>query len=81
MTLVPYDTDRLNGLSLRIFDIAASIRRMSLIQKDLEIREFNLHEKKALEWIENLEHWAQLAESKAEAMAAHRRGQLRRNNP
>jgi hypothetical protein len=57
MTLNAYDSARLDELSLRVLDLAALIRHMSHRSREYGIADFALHDKKALEWIANLERW------------------------
>jgi hypothetical protein len=63
MTLEPYDAQELDRLALRVLDIAAKIRRMSLEADEAPSVAVGLHGKKARQWIGQLEQWA--AESSA----------------
>ena len=63
MTREAYDPERLDLLTLRLFDLAALVRRLSLEAQSAGLQQVELHDRKALEWIEKLEHWAVGAES------------------
>ncbi len=58
MTLKPYDAQMLDDLALRLLDLAALLRRMSSRSRENRIADLAIHDKKAQEWIGNLEHWA-----------------------
>jgi hypothetical protein len=57
MTLNAYDATMLDQFALRMLDLAAVIRQMSQRSREYGIDDFALHDKKALEWIANLERW------------------------
>jgi hypothetical protein len=59
MTLIPYDAERLDQLALRLLDLAAVLRRMGSTSRDHELDQYKMHDKKALEWLSQLEEWAQ----------------------
>jgi hypothetical protein len=58
MTLRPYPPEKLDQLALRFFDLAAEIRSWSKAADKENPPELLLHDKKALQWCENLEEWA-----------------------
>jgi hypothetical protein len=58
MTLNPYDASMLDQFALRLLDLAAVMRDMSRRSREQGIDDFALHDKKALEWIANLERWS-----------------------
>jgi hypothetical protein len=58
MTLEPYDPEMLDEFSLRLLDLACLIREMSRRSREEPVEGFALHDKKAREWIGNLERWA-----------------------
>lgn len=62
MTLISYDGDRLDQLSLRVFDVAATLRGMAATAR-AEGLSMSMHDKKALEWLANLEAWAKKVEA------------------
>ena len=57
MTLQPYDADRIDQLSLRVFDLCARLRATAHICREAALPAVDLHDRKALEWIEKLEEW------------------------
>jgi hypothetical protein len=63
MTLVPYDPDRLDALSLRMLDLCARLRKLAQTSRDERLPAVDLHDRKALEWLEKLEAWAIGAEA------------------
>jgi hypothetical protein len=58
MTLKPYDAQMLDDLTLRLLDLAALLRRMATRSRENRINDLAIHDKKAREWIGNLERWA-----------------------
>lgn len=58
MTLNAYDPVMLDQFALRLLDLAAMVRQMSQRSREYGIEGVGLHDKKALEWITNLERWA-----------------------
>ena len=63
MTREAYNAERLDSLAMRLFDVAAQVRRVSQEAKLAGLPQVELHDRKALEWIEKLERWAVTAES------------------
>jgi hypothetical protein len=59
MTLIHYNAERLDQLSLRLFDLAAELRRMGATSRSHELDQYKMHDKKALEWLSQLEEWVQ----------------------
>jgi hypothetical protein len=74
MTLEPYDADRLDQAALRILDISAAFRQMATILRAEPDLDFSMHDKKAAEWLANLEHWAAESRAKLEVAQIRRRG-------
>lgn len=58
MTLKPYDPEMLDEFALRLLDLAAILRQMAHRSREAPLGGFALHDKKACEWIANLERWA-----------------------
>ena len=60
MTLEPYNPEMLDEFALRLLDLACLIRDMARRSREepVEALAFALHDKKAREWIGNLERWA-----------------------
>lgn len=69
MTREAYDPARLDRLALRLFDVAGQIRCLSRRTQDAGLDQVELHDRKALEWIEKLELWAVGAEADLERQA------------
>jgi hypothetical protein len=57
MTLEVYDPQRLDNLALRLLDLAAALRKMSNLCRDENPEGFQLHDRKALEWLSRLDEW------------------------
>lgn len=77
MTLQPYDAAKLDQFTLRLLDIAATVREMSLTCREQDVTDLALHDKKALEWCGHLQDWAHKAQADLEvrirqARARHR---------
>ena len=62
MTLANYSPDQLDALTLRLLDIAAIFREMSLQARQQGLEAIPLHDRKAQEWCDRLEHWARRAQ-------------------
>lgn len=66
MTLKSYDPGMLDQFALRLLDLAAMMRKMSQNSREYGIHDFALHDKKANEWIANLERWGQRSQADLE---------------
>jgi hypothetical protein len=77
MTLQPYDPAKLDELVLRMLDVSQVLRKMSLQIQQHEPAGFALHDKKALEWLEALEHWSRRADAELEVVLIKNRGARR----
>jgi hypothetical protein len=77
MTLDLYDADRLDQTALRILDLAAVLRQMAVVLRAVPDLDFSMHDKKAAEWLANLERWAAESQAKLEVAQIKRRGALR----
>jgi hypothetical protein len=71
MTLERYDPDRLDALALRTLDLCARLRHLARTSREEQLTAVELHDRKALEWLEKLEEWAIGAEAEL-----HKRVQL-----
>jgi hypothetical protein len=71
MTLERYDPNRLDALALRTLDVCARLRRLASTSREEQLPAVELHDRKALEWLEKLEEWAISAEAEL-----HKRVQL-----
>jgi len=77
MTLNPYDPAMLDRFALRLLDLAAEVRRMAHASREHTIDDFALHDKKALEWISNLERWVRKATADLEMRVIESRASRR----
>jgi hypothetical protein len=74
MTLKPFPPNELDSLALRLLDISASVRRMSLVSQQHAIGDFRLHGNKVDEWLDNLELWVDEGLARLETIAIRHRG-------
>ncbi len=77
MTLETYDPDRLDALSLRILDLCARLRTLARTSREADLPAVDLHDRKALEWLDKLEKWAITAESEVHRQVQLAKGQRR----
>lgn len=63
MTLANYNPAQLDGLALRLLDIAAIVREMAHLSRQQGLETITLHDRKAQEWCDRLEHWARRAQA------------------
>jgi len=66
MTLANYTPDQLDALALRLLDIAAIFREMAHQSRQQGVGTVTLHDRKAHEWCDRLEHWARRAQAELE---------------
>ena len=59
MTLRQYTPEDIDSVALRMIDIAAALRLMGKQAQEKGMCLIELHDKKLLEWLENIEHWQQ----------------------
>lgn len=57
MTLQAYSPPKIEELALRLLDLAATLRGLAQDCRAEGLEQVELHDKKALEWIEKLEEW------------------------
>jgi hypothetical protein len=69
MTREAYDSARLDSLALRLLDLAGQVRHLAQAARAQELPSVELHDRKALEWIEKLEQWAVVAGSDVDRQA------------
>ncbi len=62
MTLEAYNPDRLDALALRLLDLCGRVRAMARDAREEDLDQLDLHDRKALEWLENFEGWLHRAE-------------------
>ena len=77
MTLEAYEPHELDALALRILDISSLLRRLAVRCRQEQLEGFVLNDRKALEWIGNVEQWAGKAESDLELAILKLRGAKR----
>ena len=74
MTLQHYQPDQLDQLALRLLDSCGALRRLAERSREQEIDDFKLNDKKALEWLTNLEVWVKRSEDDLEMQIIKNRG-------
>lgn len=62
MTINAYTPEQLDLLSLRFFDLAAHLRAIARQARGLDFQKIPIHDRKALQWCENLESWVNRTE-------------------
>ncbi|MBX9791690.1 MAG: hypothetical protein K2Y37_22435 [Pirellulales bacterium] len=77
MTLEAYNQQRIDELSLRVLEVATSLRNMARLVHENGLQRVAMHDKKALEWLAKLEDWALKSQAALE-LAAHRTRGARR---
>jgi len=73
MTLEAYSPERLDALALRVLDLCVHLRSAARTCREEHLPAVELHDRKALEWLEKLEQWALSTDAEL-----HRRVQLAR---
>jgi hypothetical protein len=63
MTLEPYDPDRLDSMSLRVLDLCSRLRALARRGREEQLPPIELHDRKALEWLDKFEEWLFRAEA------------------
>jgi hypothetical protein len=77
MTLEMYDSERLDGMSLRVLDVCARLRNLAQKCRQEELPPIGLHDRKALEWLEKLEDWLVRAEGEVNRAVHKTHGERR----
>jgi hypothetical protein len=77
MTLEPYDPDHLDKLSLRVLDLCARLRKLANICREEQLPPIDLHDRKALEWLDKLDDWLFRAETEVSHRVVKHRGARR----
>jgi hypothetical protein len=77
MTLVPFPPETLDDLALRLLDVAAKVRQMSVASRENAVVEFELHGNKVREWLQHLEGWAHDGAARLETIVIRQRGARR----
>lgn len=74
MTLKSYDSTRWDELALRLLDVAAEVRGLARACRELPDAAPAVHDKKAHEWLANLERWAGECRTRIEIAKLRHRG-------
>jgi hypothetical protein len=74
MTLIPYQSDQFDRLALRFLDLASVFREIAQRSREDGIEQVAVHDKKANEWLANLELWAEEARQRFELSAMRNLG-------
>jgi len=74
MTLRRYEPRQLDELALRMLDSCSSLHRLAERCRENQIEDFRLNDKKAMEWLSNLELWIRRAEDELELREIKNRG-------
>ena len=77
MTLKPYDPEMLDQFALRLLDLAAVMRGMANRSRECGLSDFSVHDKKALEWYDNLERWVRKSQAELEMRIIEARARRR----
>jgi len=77
MTLIPYQSEQFDRLALRFLDLAAVFREIAQRSREDGIDQVAVHDKKANEWLVNLEFWAEEVRQRFELTAMRNQGAKR----
>lgn len=77
MTLRAYTPGDFDLLAMRFLDLAGIVREMAKKTKEMEAQSFPLNDKKAEEWLGQLERWALRADTDLETRLRLARGARR----
>ncbi len=69
MTLIPYKPEEFDRLALRFLDLAAVLRGIAEKSRSESLTEIAIHDKKANEWLDKLELWAEETRQRTELAA------------
>ncbi|MDO4585711.1 MAG: hypothetical protein Q4C95_00275 [Planctomycetia bacterium] len=58
MTIKTYKPEHLDKMALRFLDLASQMRTMTIMAKEENCNDIPIHDRKAIEWLDNLELWA-----------------------
>ena len=70
MTYTQYTSDQLDAMVLEILDVAIILRKMSSTARKYNIKEIPIHDKKAIQWCENLQQWARKSKLNLDLLVA-----------
>ena len=74
MTRESYDPEQIDALTLRVLALCSRLQALASRSRASQLESIPLHDRKALEWIEKLEHWLHKAEAEAELAIIKNRG-------
>ncbi len=77
MTLQPYGPKKLDQFALRLLDVAGVVREMAHSCREHGVDDLALHDKKASQWCDNLEQWAERARSELDVRIRQARSKRR----
>jgi hypothetical protein len=77
MTLESYEPQEFDELALRLLDIASTLRRLAVRCRQEQLESMAVNDRKALEWLGNVEAWASKAEADLELAILKQRGAQR----
>lgn len=64
MTKSSYDPERFDALAMRLFEVASELKGLGRVVQEEKLTEFQLHDRKPLEWLGKLEAWTASARRK-----------------
>ena len=74
MTLEAYDPNRLDALALRLLDLCGRVRAMGRLSREQHVDRLELHDRKALEYLDKFEEWLYKAEAELPRTLMKHRG-------
>ena len=74
MTINAYSSDQLDQLALRFFDLAAQLRGIARQARQQNLVHIPIHDRKAIQWCENLDIWAKKTEINFQIALQEQRG-------
>ncbi len=74
MTLKSYDAERWDQLALRLLDVACELRQLAEACRQEPDAELAIHDKKAREWLAELEQWTGECRTRMEIARLRQRG-------
>jgi len=77
MTLQQYKPESFDELALRLLDAAALMRDLAHQQRHSGVKAVGLNDRKLLEWLGNIEVWAQDARGRQQTEFVRKRGSER----
>ena len=77
MTLQIYTPDHLDQFALRLMDVCCRLREMAQLARDQSLADVQLNDKKALQWLDELEKWSQKSAADLQIAAVRQRGARR----